>query len=402
MKGTTRRHGFACLLCMVIVLLAAVPASAVSFTTDGFFTTLDVGEDSSMHITEEIYVTFTSPGHGIYRQIPNSGTHSYFMHDGELVEAPLPYVIRNITCEGQEIATESEDGFLSIRIGSPDFTVTGAQKYKLEYDIVMYEDGIDYLDQLYWNVIPAYWETDIDFAGFTVNMPKAFDASSADVITGPVGSGDDSAASWDVEEDGTVLAGHVDALPGREGVTVRIVLPEGNKVDVLSVEQTPDVLRRAGQPVVGREGDDQRAAVSQVRLCRHSDGGVGHAVCKLCKSIPRARRNDHRLHRFARAERFRLGYGGHNVPPGYLHQPLDVLRGCAEAAVRLRCVFAHYRDKLIFFHEPFRLLEHPAVCTIRAAHRKAYSFFVLHAHSSPSLMTVYIVSLISSAAVYGA
>ena len=227
MKSTKRRHGFACLLCMVIVLLAAVPASAVSFTTDGFFTTLDVGEDSSMHVTEEIYVTFTSPGHGIYRQIPNSGTHSYFMHDGELVEAPLPYVIRNVKCEGQEVETDSEDGFLSVRIGSADVTVSGAQKYKLEYDIVMYEDGIDYLDQLYWNVIPAYWETDIDFAGFTVNMPKAFDASSADVITGPIGSGDDSTASWDVEEDGTVLAGHVDALPRREGVTVRIVLPEG-------------------------------------------------------------------------------------------------------------------------------------------------------------------------------
>ena len=115
MKGTKRRHGFACLLCMVIVLLAAVPASAVSFTTDGFFTTLDVGEDSSMHVTEEIYVTFTSPGHGIYRQIPNSGTHSYFMHGGELVEAPLPYVIRNVKCEGQEVETAP-----SIRGRSPD------------------------------------------------------------------------------------------------------------------------------------------------------------------------------------------------------------------------------------------------------------------------------------------
>ena len=227
MKNTKRRHVLTCLLCLTLIALSAAPVFAVSYTTDGFFTTLDVQEDSSMHVTEEIYVTFTSPGHGIYRQIQNSRTHAYFMYDGELVEAPLPYVIRNVKCEGQEVETESDDGFLSIRIGSADVTVTGPQKYVLEYDIVMYEDGIDYLDQLYWNVIPAYWDTDIEFAAFTVNMPKAFDASSVDVITGSIGSGDDTRASWDVEEDGTVLAGHVDGLERREGITVRIVLPEG-------------------------------------------------------------------------------------------------------------------------------------------------------------------------------
>ena len=227
MKSTVRRHGSACLLCMVLFLLSAVPVFAVSYTTDGFFTTLDVQENASMHVTEEIYVTFTSPGHGIYRQIPNSRTNSYFMHEGQLVEAPLPYVIRNVKCEGQEVVTDSEDGFLSIRIGSADVTVSGPQKYVLEYDIILYDDGIDYLDQLYWNVVPAYWDTDIGFAAFVVNMPKAFDASSVDVITGPVGSGDDSTAIWAVEEDDTVLAGHVENLPRQEGITARIVLPEG-------------------------------------------------------------------------------------------------------------------------------------------------------------------------------
>ena len=225
MKGTKRRHGFACLLCMVIFLLAAVPVSAVSYTTDGFFTTLDVREDSSMHVTEEIYVTFTSPGHGIFRYIPNRSTKTYYMYDGELKQIPLRYYIDHVVCEGEEVETESEDGNLIVRIGSPDRTVTGPHKYKLEYDIVMYVDGIDYLDQMYWNVVPAYWDTDIDFAAFTINMPKEFDESAVDVITGPVGTGDTSRASWD--KDGTTIAGHVDGLEHWEGITVRIVLPQG-------------------------------------------------------------------------------------------------------------------------------------------------------------------------------
>jgi uncharacterized membrane protein YgcG len=211
---------------MVMILASAVPAFAINYTTDGFFTTLDVQEDSSMHVTEEIYVTFTSSAHGIYRYIPRDDVKAYFMYGGELQSAPMVYKIKNIKVEEEYFREETYGSNLVIRIGSADKTITGAHKYKLEYDIVMYEDGIDYLDQLYWNVVPAYWETDIDFAAFTVNMPKAFDESKVDVITGPVGTGDTSRASWDVDGNYS-LAGHVDGLEAGEGITVRITLPEG-------------------------------------------------------------------------------------------------------------------------------------------------------------------------------
>lgn len=227
MKSIDKRHVFACLLCIVLIVFSAAPVFAVSYTTEFFHTTLDVQENSSMHVTEEIYVTFSSPGHGIYRYIPNYDTKAYFMHDGELVSAEMPYEIKNVRCEGQEIDKESSGGSLVVRIGSADVTVTGMQKYVLEYDIVMYVDGIDYLDQLYWNVVPAYWDTDIDFAAFTVNMPKPFDGDAVDVITGPVGTGDTTRASWDFYEDDWSLAGHVDDLSRGEGITVRITLPEG-------------------------------------------------------------------------------------------------------------------------------------------------------------------------------
>ena len=231
MKRTHRRHVFACLLCMAVFLASAVPVFAVSFTTEGFFTTVDVQENSSMHVTEEIYVTFTTDAHGIYRYIPNDDVYAYFMHNGALQQKEMAYKIKNVKCEGEEISTDTGYGQLMIRIGSADKLIRGAHKYKLEYDIVMYKDGIDYLDQFYWNVIPTYWETDIDFAGFTVNMPKAFDESAVDVITGPVGTGDTTRASWDMDGSNS-LAGHVDGLEKNEGVTVRITLPEGYWTDV--------------------------------------------------------------------------------------------------------------------------------------------------------------------------
>ena len=231
MKRTHRRHVLACLLCMAVFLASAAPVFAVSFTTEGFFTTVDVQENSSMHVTEEIYVTFTTDAHGIYRYIPKDDVYAYFMHDGELERKEMAYKIENVRCEGEEISTDTDYGQLMIRIGSASKLITGAHKYKLEYDIVMFKDGIDYLDQFYWNVIPTYWETDIDFAGFTVNMPKDFDESAAYVFTGPVGADDSTRASWEVDGSNS-LAGHVDGLGYNEGVTVRITLPEGYWVGV--------------------------------------------------------------------------------------------------------------------------------------------------------------------------
>ena len=211
---------------MAVLLASSVPVFAVSYTTDGFFTTVDVQENASMHVTEEIYVTFTSDAHGIYRYIPSDDVYAYFMHDGTLQSKELAYKIQNVACEGEEISTERVSGNLMIRIGSADKLIRGAHKYTLEYDIVMFKDGIDYLDQFYWNVVPAYWDTDIEFAAFSVTMPKAFDTSAVDVITGPVGTGDTTRASWEMDGENTLI-GHVEGLEGSEGITVRIVLPEG-------------------------------------------------------------------------------------------------------------------------------------------------------------------------------
>ena len=132
---------------MAVFLASAVPVFAVSFTTDGFFTTVDVQENSSMHVTEEIYVTFTTDAHGIYRYIPNDDVYAYFMHNGALQQKEMAYKIANVKCEDEEIHTETSYNQLMIRIGSADKLIRGAHKYKLEYDIVMYKDGIDYLDQ---------------------------------------------------------------------------------------------------------------------------------------------------------------------------------------------------------------------------------------------------------------
>ncbi len=221
----TKRHVLSCLFCLLLIAAQAVPAFAVNFTTDSFHTTLDVQENSSMHVTETISVNFESSGHGIFRDIWDYGT-IWFDKDGELVETEMLYRLKHFKCEGEEIKKSTETDYVSIRIGSPDRTVIGPHTYKLEYDVVMYRDTLDDMDQLYWNIMPMYWQTDVEEFSFTIHMPKEFDESQLKIISGPIGSTDTSRAVYTV--DGTTVEGRIEGpVETGEGVTARIVLPEG-------------------------------------------------------------------------------------------------------------------------------------------------------------------------------
>ena len=76
-----------------------------------------------------------------------------------------------------------------------------------------------------------------------------------------------------------------------------------------------------------------------------------------------------------------------------------MLRGCAEAGVRLGGVLAHDGDEIVGLGQLFRRFEQLFVGAVRAAEGKAQAFLVFHAHSSLSLMTERMAARISSAAV---
>ena len=220
-----QRHVLACLFCLLLIVSAAAPAFAISYTTDSYHTTLDVQENSSMHVTETIKVNFLTEAHGIYRDIWTLDK-CWFVEDGELIETDMLYKLKHFKCEGEEIKKSTETDYVSIRIGSADVTYTGPHTYKLEYDVIMYADSLDYMDQLYWNIMPMYWQTDVEDFSFTINMPKAFDESEVEIIAGPTASGDTSRAVYTVT--GNTVEGHMTGLiESGEGVTACIKLPQG-------------------------------------------------------------------------------------------------------------------------------------------------------------------------------
>lgn len=217
------------LFCLLLTLLIPIAGSAVHgaeyYTTQAFNVTMDVQNDNSFVMTEEIRVTFTEPRHGIYRYIPLSGT-AYSQVDGEVVEQKYRMKVDQVRVEGYELSTYTENGNLVMQIGSPDYFVEGSQTYLISYRVRLFDDGISQYDSLYYNVLPFGWGTAIDSSEIRIQMPKEFDQDKAEFIVGSYGSTADDQVQWSVSGNG--IQGSIQGpLQMGEGVTFRVVLPEG-------------------------------------------------------------------------------------------------------------------------------------------------------------------------------
>lgn len=236
MKGMKRRTGretvrilrmliFFLLITMLMPMADPAVHGAEYYTTQAFRVTMDVRNDNSFFMTEEIHVTFTEPRHGIYRYIPLSGT-AYSQVDGQVVEQKYQMKVDQVRVEGYELNTYTENGNLVMQIGSPDYYVDGSQTYVISYRVRLFDDGISEYDSLYYNVLPFGWGTSIDSAEIRIQMPKEFDQDKAEFLVGGYGSVSDDRIRWSVL--GTSVQGTLQGpLQLGEGVTFRVVLPEG-------------------------------------------------------------------------------------------------------------------------------------------------------------------------------
>lgn len=216
---------FFLLLTMLMPMIGPAAHGAEYYTTQAFDVTMDVRNDNSFLMKEEIQVTFTEPRHGIYRFIPLSGT-AYSQVDGQVVEQTYQMKVDQIRVEGYELNTYTENGNLVMQIGSPDYYVDGSQTYVITYRVRLYDDGISEYDSLYYNVLPFGWGTSIDSSEIRIQMPKEFDQNKAEFLVGGYGSTSGDRINW--SQTGNAIQGTLrGTLQLGEGVTFRVVLPEG-------------------------------------------------------------------------------------------------------------------------------------------------------------------------------
>ncbi len=212
-----RFHSKGFFLVSLFLVFALFPVVA-GYTIDSFDTHIEVGETGIYEITEQAVLTFDTPMHGFYRNIPTG----YLLQDGSELFARLSKVRSN-----EQLQVSSSRYETVIRLGSPDRTVTGPKEYSIQYRFDLGEDRYPDRDEFYFNLIGSEWEQPIRSSSFSITFPLPVLADRIEVLRGFYGSTSSANVSYSLSEDGKTLSGKARNLDKGEAVTVRVVMEEG-------------------------------------------------------------------------------------------------------------------------------------------------------------------------------
>jgi hypothetical protein len=180
-------------LCLVMAAVwigisALTVTAQESFTITNYSIHVVIDQHNVYQVSETIEVDFTSPRHGIYRKIPIRGTLYRDSPAYGYKESKLMSSVSDVQVEGFPFSVDREGDDVVIAIGDADKLVEGHQVYYLSYRLNMGNDRITEYDEVYYNLIGTGWDTTIDKADFTVELPQAFDASLLGFAAGQAGS----------------------------------------------------------------------------------------------------------------------------------------------------------------------------------------------------------------------
>ena len=223
-----KRAGLMAAALLLVLTLAAPAAFALqtyddedgnmdmvpSKQTDYFNVDVKVNEDNSYEYTETVGFVFNTPGHGIFRNIPET-------FDG------ISERIGDGWCDTDNVETYSEDGYYVLQMGDGDRYVNGKHEYKFGYTITMRDDRDTDGDYLYIDVLPVDWQTPIAKSDITIHMPKKINKNDVKVYGGTYSSTmlPDN-ITWDMDGNKTIKVSGEDLDKG-EGITLLVDLPEG-------------------------------------------------------------------------------------------------------------------------------------------------------------------------------
>lgn len=176
---------FFLLVFLSIYLFSSTNKAFASESISSFYSRIEINQDTSLTITEQIDYNTTVSKHGIYRYIPIS-----YNKNGEKVVLPISNI--SVTDDrGFSIPfTRSSDGrFLNLKIGDPDVTFSGEKIYVITYTV---ERGVDELEnsaQLLWDITGEGWQIPIRNSSATV-ISRFAPITGVACFSGPVGGTD--------------------------------------------------------------------------------------------------------------------------------------------------------------------------------------------------------------------
>ncbi|HVF69715.1 MAG TPA: DUF2207 domain-containing protein, partial [Xanthomonadales bacterium] len=157
------------LFLIAAILFFLTPFKAMAdegWVIDKFSSDITIEKTGEVRAIEIIDVDFTFLKHGIYRDIPYiyelDGTKTYTEIDVESVRQ---------NGKKAKYTTSRSDGYVRLKIGDPDKTISGKNKYEISYIAKGVLRGFGDYDELYWNVTGNNWPVEIKNAQAGVSLP---------------------------------------------------------------------------------------------------------------------------------------------------------------------------------------------------------------------------------------
>lgn len=134
-----------------------------AYTISDYSTTVRLNTEWELAIHEDITVQFSEPRHGIYRDIP-------FRYRDDKSKR-FTTKIYDVQVANHQYTTSTAGDDYRIKIGSPDYTVKGEQKYSIDYKVYGGIKNFDSYQELYRNMLGTKRNTNIKKFSFTFVLP---------------------------------------------------------------------------------------------------------------------------------------------------------------------------------------------------------------------------------------
>jgi Predicted membrane protein (DUF2207) len=229
LAGAVPRASAGLLLAAVLIWCAAPGAAwaADAESIHSYQTTVDVGRDGRLRITETIEYDFgANSRHGIIRRIP-----ARFRYD-DTHDRIYPIDDVTVTMDGATVPMRRSagEGYETFTIGDPDRTVTGAHIYGIGYTVRGALNSFADHEELYWNVIGTEWSVPIDSAAATVTGPVGI--QRVECFAGPPQS---RLGCAEKSVTGTTATFRQPGLGVDSGLSVVVAFPKGSITDTAPI-----------------------------------------------------------------------------------------------------------------------------------------------------------------------
>jgi hypothetical protein len=209
----------AALLAVLLVFPGRADAQE-GWDIQAFDVRISVAEDSTLSVVEEIDVDFGFlASHGIFRYMPLE----YEYDDDKNRAIAISNVRVGRGGEPHQFTSSREGANLVLKIGDPNVTVRGVQRYRIAYLVKGAFNPQPGFDELYWNVTGNDWDVSIASATAVIEFPSDT-IREIQCFRGPSGS-DQPCDSADVRGEAATFSAR--NLLSNEGLTVDIAARKG-------------------------------------------------------------------------------------------------------------------------------------------------------------------------------